>query len=134
MAGMKKTGGALIAVIGLLAVENCQTTKTIVARLVTPTPVPSAPAPPATPRPATPPSPTRTPTVAAMPVITASAPSVYDRTPGVLTEEKAPAARPMTTPTPPTPTRKPGVYYEDADFRPAVTWTPIPEKPARRRS
>jgi hypothetical protein len=30
-----------------------------------------------------------------------------------------------------TPTHKPGAYYEDAEFQPAVTFTPTPDKKRR---
>ena len=40
----------------------------------------------------------------------------------------SPEAPARGTPGRPTPTRKPGAYYEPSDYRPAVTWTPTPDK------
>lgn len=71
-----------------------------------------------------------------MPVAT---PSATRTRPAPPTEP--PTAAPTDTPIPrptrvttagrPTPTRKPGVYYEEKDFRPAVTNTPTPTKGPR---
>ena len=75
----------------LVALTACRTPKT------PKTPEPPPPTTTATPLPA----PNSTPTVRAMPVRTTPATSLYDRTPGVLQEEKRPPGRtPASLPTP----------------------------------
>ncbi len=85
-----------LAVLGaagaaLLAAATCRTTRTTVARLITPTPGPVSAAPPAAP----------TAVFTPMPVVTAPA-STYDRQPGVFYEQRlTPTPHPARTATPP---------------------------------
>ena len=72
----------------LLALAACHTTPK------TPEPAPATPTATASP------SPSPTPTLRAMPVETTPAPSIYDRTPGVLHEEKGRPAGAVATRTP----------------------------------
>ncbi|HEY3171466.1 MAG TPA: hypothetical protein VGK86_02720 [Thermoanaerobaculia bacterium] len=130
------------AVLSLLLLPTCRSTKHTVARIVAPAARPTEPyippeptVPAATPRGI---APSPTPTVVGMPVVTAPPASRYERSPGVLYEELVPtaaAATPVATPrstrTPrptATPTRavsqKPGTYYEDEQGRPIPTATP----------
>src|SRR5215471_3644079 len=92
---MRRTlaAGSVVAVL-LAAGSGCTTTKVTVAKFAPPTPTPATPPPPAAVPPPTP-----------MPVATAP-PTQYDRTPGVLYEEKG-TPRPTPTPTRPAPTPAP---------------------------
>src|SRR5262249_58087467 len=93
--GMRRraTGVFLLAAGAVLAAATCQSTRTIVAKIVTPTAAPAPPPPP----PSTPAPPSPSPTVAVMPVVTAPPASIYDRSPGVLYEHTAPPTRPAPT-------------------------------------
>jgi hypothetical protein len=71
-------------------------------------------------------------------VTATSVPPTETRVPPTATSTAT--STPTSTPTrtvsaPPTPTRKPGAYYEgeDVPFRLAVTWTPSPTPPSKRR-
>ena len=212
-------GIVFVAAAAVFMAATCRTTKTVVARLVTPTPAPAAPPAPAASPVAAAPSARERPSATATPmrVVTSASSSIYDRTPGVLYEQSAaptrtatqprasaepslpapsaplatatpvrpklssptpppptsqpqvrqtaiptvepatPTPRPRPSPPPtetappprstpppppsvsaaapsqdrpgrPTPTHKPGAYYEPSDYRPAVTWTPTPDK------
>lgn len=131
------------AVLSLLLLPTCRSTKHTVARIVAPAARPTEPyIPPEPTVPAAIPramaSPPPTPTVVGMPVVTAPPASRYERSPGVLYEELVPTAAavtPVATPRSPraprptlTPTRavsqKPGTYYEDPQGRPLPTATP----------
>lgn len=139
-----------------LPLPTCRSTRHTIARIATPAPSPTEvfvlaeplPTSPESARPVTaaprtaPPTASPTPTVTAMPVVTAPPPR-EERTPGVLYEQYVPtvvaatpsvsplatrAASPRSTRPPRTPTPvatlKPGVYYEDEDGRPLPTATP----------
>ncbi len=124
---------ALAAMMVLLAVSSCRTTRVTVARLATPTPTPVLA------RPAAVPPPTITP----MPVVTAPSASRYDRTPGVLYEEKSSplptatvtprpreAVPPTATPVRPTATARPPATAAVKEAAPAASSTSTPARPA----